>query len=76
MKMKRVAKILLFDNGLIAAFDELDEQITELQSVRLLDLIGRHAEQCGCEIEGAQYQDRFRIIKRDARGYTVEPRTK
>ena len=50
----RVKTMMLFANGNIAAFDENDNQITELQCKSAIELWTEFATQLGYDIEGCE----------------------
>lgn len=50
----RVKTMMLFANGNIAAFDENDNQITELQCKTAIELWAESATQLGYDVEGCQ----------------------
>lgn len=48
----KVKTLILFGNGLFAAFDENDQQIPELQSKSAIELWSDFAEESGFDVEG------------------------
>ena len=51
---KKVKTVLLFHNGNIAAFDENDNQIPELQKHSAIDLFTAYAVSKGYDVEGCE----------------------
>lgn len=55
MAKRRVAAMILFANGSIAAFDEHEQQITELQTWSAIELFARHAAASGFDVDGCRF---------------------
>lgn len=53
---RRVAKMILFANGSIAALDEHEQQIYQLQAMSAIELFARHAASYGFEIDGCEFK--------------------
>lgn len=56
MAKRRVASMILFANGSIAAFDEYEQQIYELQAMSAIELFARHAAANGFEVDGCKFK--------------------
>lgn len=52
----KVKTVLLFANGNIAAFNEKDEQIPELQIRSAIQLFAEYAVQAGFEVDGCEFR--------------------
>jgi hypothetical protein len=74
--MQKVRSIYLFRNGMIAAFDEDDQQIPALQEQSALEMLGEKANNTGYNLEGAKYcwpdGSEHVVIKRPDGSYTTE----
>jgi hypothetical protein len=53
--VKEIRSIYLFRNGMIAAFDNADNQVPALQERSVLELLGEKADIMGYTLEGAKY---------------------
>ena len=52
--MKHVASLLIFRNGMIAAFDDQGQQIPEIQKHSLMDILRSELEGLGYSVDGCQ----------------------
>lgn len=56
---KQVKVFMVFGNGNIAAFDEQDQQIPELQKFTVFELLEWFANQRGFSTDGCEYRSHF-----------------
>ena len=52
--MKHVASLLIFRNGMIAAFDDQGQQIAKIQKRSLTDILRSELEGLGYSVDGCQ----------------------
>lgn len=52
--MKHVARLLIFRNGMIGAFDEHGQQMPEIQNLSLPDIIRSELERMGYSVDGCR----------------------